>query len=337
MRISSSVTSVSWIPSEAITGVALKLPFEMGMAHYDAPPPDTITDIEAFVAADLCRFANQLGGWIEVDNGVIVDHGVTGMGRIGATSLRLAGRAITFTAIPLPDLTSVRRLGDEAVRFERTAGGRTAVPAPRRVNHPPYVQIAAPLAWTTLALTLRADGTTEYQLVGASPFPRHWLYDEDGVLRSKSAVIDYRTWSTEAFGPHSPWGDEDSPALVSEVESALERRLSGQVMRSGAEIDISRLDPGQLLTEQGQPGDDLFILLDGLVRVEVDGEPLAEIGPGALLGERAALADNRRTATLRALTRCTVAKASPSVLEQAEREQVAEFHRREEPPADGPS
>ena len=96
MRFSSSVTSVSWIPSEAITGMALKLPFEVGVAHYDAPPPDTITDLEAFIAADRCRFANRLGGWIEVEDGVIVDHGLTA-GHIGATTLRVGGKAITFT------------------------------------------------------------------------------------------------------------------------------------------------------------------------------------------------------------------------------------------------
>ncbi|MGB9376608.1 MAG: cyclic nucleotide-binding domain-containing protein, partial [Mycobacteriales bacterium] len=260
--------------------------------------------------------------------GKIVGHGVTGMGRIGSSTLRVRGRALTFAAIPLPDLTTVKRIGDDAVRFERTAGGRTALPAPRKVSRPPFVQIAAPLAWTTLVLTLRADGTSEYSLAGASPFPRHWIYDNDGILRAKSAVIDFRTWSAEAFGPHSPWGDEDSPALVSEVESALERQLSGQLM-GGDNVDISRLQPGELLTEQGDEGDDLFVLLDGVVRVEVDGQPLAEIGPGALLGERAALSGNRRTASLRAVTKCAVAKAPPDVIDLADRERIAEMHKRE--------
>ena len=41
MRIESSVTSVSWIPSEAIEGLA-KLPFEAGLTHYDQAPPDVL-------------------------------------------------------------------------------------------------------------------------------------------------------------------------------------------------------------------------------------------------------------------------------------------------------
>ncbi|MGB9377950.1 MAG: hypothetical protein WCB04_10615, partial [Mycobacteriales bacterium] len=90
--------------------MALKLPFEMGVAHYDAPPPDTISDIDAFIGGDNCRFANQLGGWIDVEDGKIVGHGVTGMGRIGSSTLRVRGRALTFAAIPLPDLTTVKRI-----------------------------------------------------------------------------------------------------------------------------------------------------------------------------------------------------------------------------------
>ena len=36
-RIEASVTSLSWIPREAIEG-STKLPFELGITHYDMPP-----------------------------------------------------------------------------------------------------------------------------------------------------------------------------------------------------------------------------------------------------------------------------------------------------------
>ena len=39
MRIESAVTSISWIPSEAVQGMP-KVPFTMGVAHYDDAPPD---------------------------------------------------------------------------------------------------------------------------------------------------------------------------------------------------------------------------------------------------------------------------------------------------------
>ncbi len=38
MRITSSVTSLSWIRSEAVTGVN-KAAFEVGFIHYDEPRP----------------------------------------------------------------------------------------------------------------------------------------------------------------------------------------------------------------------------------------------------------------------------------------------------------
>ena len=40
MRIESRVLAVSWIPSEAVKG-AMKAPFELGLAHYDEPLPDS--------------------------------------------------------------------------------------------------------------------------------------------------------------------------------------------------------------------------------------------------------------------------------------------------------
>ena len=51
----------------------------------------------------------------------------------------------------------------------------------------------------------------------------------------------------------------------------------------------------------------MFLLLDGVLRVEEDGERLAEYGPGALLGERAHLEGGARTSTLVAVTPCRVA------------------------------
>ena len=61
MRIESSVTAISWIPSDAIEGMP-KLPFELGVAHYDAPPPDHVEedDLERLRAEDRFREANRL-------------------------------------------------------------------------------------------------------------------------------------------------------------------------------------------------------------------------------------------------------------------------------------
>lgn len=330
MRVEGSVTAISWIPSESVTGAVFRVPFEVGVSHYDEPPPDRIADIDALLTQDRARFVNQLQAWIEVEDGSIVDSGHAGGGRIGSTTLRLASKGMTFAAVPLPDRQRVEPVGAAAVRFEQTAGGRTGVPAPRRVSRPPFVQVSAPLAWTTLSLTLHADGKQEFSLTGASPFPRHWVYDADGHLAAKSATIDYAQWSTEAFGRRTPWGDSDSPALVSEVESALERELSSQIMQFGARPDIRRVKAGQHLTTQGDEADELFVLLDGVLRVDIDGEAVSEVGPGAVLGERAILESGRRTASLVAVTACTVAVADRHAVDAAALQRLSEGHRREE-------
>jgi Cyclic nucleotide-binding domain len=329
MRINSSVTSISWIPSEAVEGLT-KMPFSMGLAHYDDPPPDHIDSLDRLREADAFRFANELTAWIEVEDGRITDHGQDGAGYIGATTLRLGGRGMTFAAVAFPDRRQAPVRGDGWVRFTQTAGGRTGVPAPRKVNRPPFVQVAAPLAWTTLTLTIFADGSSSGEVAGASPFPRHWIYDRERNLSLKSGLVDFKRWSRYAFGSHTPWGDEDSPALVTEVETALERELSLHLMRGGAKPRIDTLKQSSTLVDQGTYGDEMYVLLDGVLSVEVDGAAVAQVGPGAVLGERALLEGGQRTATLRAVTPCKVAAASGSDVAPELLTQLASVHRREE-------
>jgi hypothetical protein len=329
MRIESSVTSISWIPSEAVRGMT-KLPFEMGLAHYDQAPPDQIGDLDALQAADTFRFANELHCWIEAVDGRITAHGHTGGGRIGSTTMRLAGRTATFAAVAFPDLQQAEPAGADAVRFVQTAGGRTGVPAPRRVRYAPFIQVSAPLAWTTLALTLRADGNSSHELVGASSFPRHWVYDSHGHLALKSGLVNFKGWYQRAFGAHTPWGDEDSPAVVSEVESALERELSQHIMRGGAKPSIGTLREGQTLVKEGDEGSDVFLVLDGVVSIEVGGTELGQLGPGAVMGERALLEGGRRTATIRAVTACRIATIRGDQLDPALLAELSSAHRREE-------
>ena len=66
MRIESSVTSLSWIPSEAVTGLNRAV-FDTGVTHYDDPPPDRIDDLEEMRDAGSFRFANHLAAWVEVN------------------------------------------------------------------------------------------------------------------------------------------------------------------------------------------------------------------------------------------------------------------------------
>lgn len=330
MRYESSVTSISWIPSEAVTGSA-RVAFDAGFTHYDDPPPTQIDDVEALRTAGTFRFANVLRAWIEVGStGEITGCGYGGGGLIGDTTIRLGGLRHTFQNAMLPDLRRDPERGPGWARFTQTVGGRTSLPAPRRVRHRPYIQWQAPLVWTTLSLTLHADGAAESSMTGASRFPRHWLYDAGGTLTHKSGLTDFTDWMRKSFGRHTPWGDQDSEALVTAVESALEHQLSVQLMHGAAKPRVERLPAGSVLVRQDEAGTDVYLVLDGVVRVERDGEWLAEYGPGALLGERAHLEGGTRTSTLVTVTACRVASVDASQFDQSALAELSGGHRRED-------
>ena len=118
---------------------------------------------------------------------------------------------------------------------------------------------------------------------------------------AKSGLADFREWLATAHGEHSPWGHEDTQPLVTVAESALERQLSATIMRGGAKPAVRKLAKGAVLTEQGEYGDDIYLLLDGVLSVWVDGTQVGELGPGAVVGERAVL---ERRPPDRHLARC---------------------------------
>ena len=232
---------------------------------------DVDAGLQELIADDRLRFANHLRAAIEVGaDGTITNAEYLAGGRIGSTTLRV-GTDLTFAAVSMPDRQVEPEFGDGWVRFTQTAGGRTGVPMPRPVSRAPFVQYRAPLAWSTLELTIFADGHSEHRLTGASKFPRHWVYDTEGKLVAKTGLIDMKEWASTAFGKHTPWGDEDSPAFVTEVETALERELANLVMRGAARPKIRKVRAGDVLTRQGEAGDELFLLLDGVLVVDVDG------------------------------------------------------------------
>jgi hypothetical protein len=304
VRIESSVTAVSWVPLDCVEG-GQRLAFHVGAAQYDDPPPDRLDDLPSLLAAGRVRLANQLRGFVEVSQGRIVAAGQSGQGHVGAAREAAGAAQVGFAAVPLPDLRPDPETGDGWVRFGQTAGGLLSVGMPYRGGPAGSPRLAAPAAWTTLTLTIHADGTSSQALAGASAFPRHWVYDHDGRLVATSGVVDFTGWQADAWDPFTPWGGRDSPVRATAVETALERELS-QVMLSSAP-HWTRLRKGATLVSQGDPGHELYLLFDGLLAVEIDGVTVTELGPGAVVGELALLAGGRRTATLRAVTPCRVA------------------------------
>ncbi len=331
MRVQSSVTSISWIPSEAVRG-GTRVAFDKGFTHYDEPPPDVIEDIEALRKADRFRFANVLSAYAEFDSaGTATDHAYTGGGLMGSTTVAVGGLNKQFEAVALPVIQQPPEVGDGWVRFVQTAGGRTGLPAPRRVRRKPFIQWQAPLVWATMSLTLRAEGPPTFEVLGASRFPRHWFYDGAGKLSAKSGLTDFKDWYRKSFGKHTPWGDQDSPALVTAVETALERALSVQMMDKNSKPKFRMLAAGETLVEHGEQGTDVFLVLDGVIRVEKGGERIAEYGPGAVLGERAGIEGGTRMSSLVAVTNSRVAVVAHSAMDRDQLHELAKGHRSDTP------
>ncbi|HSO54793.1 MAG TPA: cyclic nucleotide-binding domain-containing protein [Actinomycetes bacterium] len=314
MRIESSVTAVSWVPLDCVEG-GQRLAFHIGAAQYDDPPPDQLDDLPSLLAAGRVRLANQLRAYVEVSDGAIVTSGQSGQGPVGAPPGAADAAQVGFAAVPLPDLRPDPETGDGWVRFGQTAGGLLSVGMPYRTGPASSPRLAAPAAWTTLALTIHADGTSRQELAGASPFPRHWVYDHQGRLIATSGVVDFTGWQADAWDPFTPWGGRDAPVRATAVETALERELSRVML--GSSPHWMRLRKGATLVAQGDPGNELYLLFDGLLAVEIDGRTVTELGPGAVVGEVALLDGGRRTATLRAVTPCRVAAVPGDRIDRA--------------------
>jgi cyclic nucleotide-binding protein len=315
MRVESRVLSVSWVPSDVVTRAA-RLPFVRALPGADEPPPDELVDPGPLLAAGRIRQANGLRAWVEFDeSGSPVAWDYAG------------APALSESEGGFPVRRSEPAASEHAVRFVQTVGGRLGGTVPRRVAGRPFFRLEAPVAWTTVGLTIESDGRTRGELIGASPFPRHWLYDESGRLQAKSAEIDFRRWLEGSDTRETPWGTEESREFVALAESALERQVSQRVM--GARPRVRSVKAGTMLTEQGDRDDTIFLILDGIFDVDVGGQTVAEVGPGAVVGERGSL-EGRRSATLRARSDGRVVALAPGSLTREERDQLAAGHRRED-------
>lgn len=73
------------------------------------------------------------------------------------------------------------------------------------------------------------------------------------------------------------------------------------IARAGTDIVMTA---GTTIIDQGQTGREAFIVLDGTVTVRRNGRRVAELGPGAMIGELSLLDHGPRTATVTCDTDC---------------------------------
>jgi len=134
--------------------------------------------------------------------------------------------------------------------------------------------------------------------------------------RSVAATRGDRDRSRKSWGPRAKSSGSSRPRSCA----------------AGAKPRLQSLRKQQALVTQGKPGSELYLLLDGVLEVDVDGRRLGQLGPGAIVGERAAVDGGLRTATLRAVTDCRVAVVIADQIDPAAVSGLTELHGRKKRP-----
>ena len=329
MRIERTATSISWIPSDSIPGL-MRVPFERRLMHYDPPPPLTLADLDGMRRRGEFRFANELRAWIDVEDGTVRDCGYSGGLTMGLTPITAGPLRVMLPTKGNPEIKRTPQVTDSEVTFVQTCGGRPGFSFLKPSARPPFVVTRPFNIWTTIQLRIRADGTASQQLLGASPFPRHWLYGDDGELVEKVALTRSQLWTKTVFGSHTPWGGEEQIPEVAAPETRLERSLSESIMQGATKPAVRRLAAGDFLFHQADEATSVALVLDGIFEVRVDGKAVGKVGPGTVVGERAGLEGGRRTATLCAVTDARVGELAASALDADALGELALGHHRED-------
>jgi CRP-like cAMP-binding protein len=96
------------------------------------------------------------------------------------------------------------------------------------------------------------------------------------------------------------------------VSVSVERLCAVPLFSTLSEVELTevcrrfveqQVEPGKRLTTQGASGYMFFVIEDGVVEVERDGDVINTLGPGDFFGEMAILSGERRNATITAATR----------------------------------
>jgi ABC-type multidrug transport system fused ATPase/permease subunit len=173
------------------------------------------------------------------------------------------------------------------------------------------------------------DGTTQIW-VGSSP--------QDGIEFART--FDIRNGRVQTSSDGESGGAEESraaPAATAKASEALsaEARLL-QELPLFSNLDATKLKflaftsermtykPGEILMQQGDDGEDAYVILDGAAEVVIETEEseqvLFELGANKLVGELALLCDSKRTATVRARITTTALRLNREVFSEMARQ-----------------
>ena len=80
--------------------------------------------------------------------------------------------------------------------------------------------------------------------------------------------------------------------------------MAGNEAVAGNESDLLRVEAGKTIFREGDPGDAVYVVLDGQVELRVNGQLVETVGPGGVLGEMALIEQAPRVATATARSAC---------------------------------
>jgi CRP/FNR family transcriptional regulator, cyclic AMP receptor protein len=80
--------------------------------------------------------------------------------------------------------------------------------------------------------------------------------------------------------------------------------MAGNEALAGNEAELLRVEAGKTIFREGDPGDAVYVVLDGRVELRVNGQLVETVEPGGVLGEMALIEQAPRVATATAKTTC---------------------------------
>ncbi len=80
--------------------------------------------------------------------------------------------------------------------------------------------------------------------------------------------------------------------------------MAGNEALAENQAELLRVEAGKIIFREGDPGDAVYVVLDGRVELHVNGQLVETVEPGGVLGEMALIEQAPRVATATARTAC---------------------------------
>ena len=204
MRIESRSPWITWIPSEAIKELT-KMPFEMGIAHYDDPArTSSRTSTHCATGTRSARPTSSAG----LRRGRRRRQG----GRRRATCRGLHRRqrpqarpeGVELPQGQVPCHRERARRSAELGALHRPPAAGWACRRPGALRGKRLFQLASASAWTTAPARHLHRRHRERRAREGEPVPRHWIYVPSRSAGQKSGSIDFDAWYREVYGSKTP-------------------------------------------------------------------------------------------------------------------------------------